>query len=278
MKNKLILQDGLGLSPNGTQISFTWGDIKGLRSKILYWDGIINLDSGIVQADERPGIGKLKSCGLYEDAYIKIEGPGDLNSLITIATRKKIKELLADKTINYSMSDLSEKIFIDSGDAVQTGGSLLHLMNSLPVISDTIPIDEILEFRFKRQDMHRNLINKINELEINVSDSENPGSSLKKAIHEIDVSCAELIQVYKESKFQWASGSVGINFNLNDIIKVATKTFAGSLLILTESQAAIAGMVAGAASVFTFERSYKINKIDKKNPFNYAIDVTKKFS
>ncbi|EPG9696359.1 DUF6236 family protein [Klebsiella aerogenes] len=272
MKNKIIMQHGLSILENGG-MQFNSGKIKNLNTKVLYWDGIMNIKGGFAVMSDTPDILTLKREGIYEDYRLKINKSGDLSKVIIEETKSKIIELLSNKQTNYLTDGISPEILIKAGVAEVEGGALFCLSNALPAIDESLPIEEVLEFREKRGDLHRALINHINSLEMRVLTSEFPGQELKKAIHEIDTGCAESISLYKERGIKFNLSNIKVNFNMKEIIAVSGSVYGGASLIMPQTGAAISGFAAGLASVFSWNDAIKINTIKLNHPFNYIAEI-----
>ncbi|HBQ2311533.1 MULTISPECIES: DUF6236 family protein [Klebsiella pneumoniae complex] len=276
MKNKLIMQHTLRTNDDAALI-FTTEELTGLNNKILYWDGIINLQFKFGMTIDTPEIDLLKKERLFEDVFplINENATGSIPNIFREATKNKILELLDNKEINYVTDGIHPNIMSESGMADPIGGSILHLTNSFPVIDDSIPIHEVLNFREKNKDLHRHLINLINALELRVLSAELPGNELKKAIHELDTGCAEAIYTYQKSNLKFNLSNIKVNFNMEKIIKISSAIYGGAQLILPTTCAAIAGILAGAVSTINWEDSIKIKNINRDNPFNYITELKK---
>lgn len=71
MKNKIIIQDGVARLSKG-RLSISHNELnKGLATKILYWDNIINLKSTFIKLDDSDIVTLLKSEKIFEDVYYK---------------------------------------------------------------------------------------------------------------------------------------------------------------------------------------------------------------
>lgn len=274
MKNKIIIQHGMSFFESGG-MQFKTGRIPNLNTKVMYWDGITNIKGGLAVMNDSPDILTLKKEGLFEDHQLFIKKSGSLTEIIADETKNIILSLLSDASTNYITDGISPSILMRSGMAASNGGALLNLTNALPMVDDSLNIDQILEFREKRGDMHRRLINHINSLELRVMSSEMPGLELKKAIQEIDTGCMDAISLYKESKIKFNLSNIKINFNMKEIIKITGSVYGGASLLLPQTGAIVAGVLAGAVSTFRWDDSVKIKKIDRAHPFNYIAEIQK---
>ncbi|AVW78016.1 MULTISPECIES: DUF6236 family protein [Klebsiella] len=277
MKNKIIIQDGVARLSKG-RLSISHNELnKGLATKILYWDNIINLKSTFIKLDDSDIVTLLKSEKIFEDVYYKSSEFGPRSSVMEKSITDKMMELLLDKTINYIADNLTISAETHDNKLIQNGGSILQMINVLPTPDDDTDIHKILEFRLKRKDHLRNLLNHINSLEIRVSNSENQAHELKKALNEIDIASSELTRLYKENIFKLNYSNIKFNFNMKEIIAVSAAVYGGSSILLPQSAAAVSGVLAGAASVIKWEDAISLRNIDKKSPFNYSAMISRDF-
>lgn len=282
MKNFILLQRYVALkkSENKSQ-SFSFNGnipISNIASKVLYWDKIVNLEINNIHPQETPEILHLKHEGIYESVPIDFfPFPIDDSFIDNFAesTKNKIIELLNNKSINYVIEDISKDIYADECISHGSSGSLIQLTNVLPFPDNNTHIDKLLEFRLKRGDMHRDLINAINTLELRVSSAENQAHELKSAINEIDIKCHEAIKAYKESGVNIDLTKIKFNLKLKDIVDISAKIYAGATFFLPHTSATYCAIAAGIASTMDFSESISIKGIDKSNPFNYVAEVNK---
>ncbi|HCT5193974.1 TPA: hypothetical protein OTZ41_000991 [Raoultella ornithinolytica] len=282
MKNILMLQRNVTLkrarrNPNELVLG---GEepIKNINSKILYWDKIVNLELEHIVPNEVPYITTLKREGIYESVHIDFY-PFPIDNFFiekfANATKDKIIELLENKSVNYVAEDISKDIYFNDCIINQTNGILIQLANALPFPDDRVPLDKVLEFRLKRKDMLRELLNHINTIELRVSSSENQAHELRAALNEIDIGCTNAIRAYKESGIKFQLTKVEFNFNMKDILAVSDSVFGGASMFLPRTTAASLAVMAGVISTLNIRASMQINRIDKKNPFNYTAEINK---
>ncbi|ELP0296182.1 TPA: hypothetical protein OUF01_000795 [Klebsiella michiganensis] len=282
MKNILMLQRNVTLkrarrNPNELVLGGA-EPIKNINSKILYWDKIVNLELEHIVPNEDSYITTLKREGIYESVHIDFY-PFPIDNFFiqnfANATKDKIIELLENKSINYVAEDISKDIYFNDCIINQTNGMLMQLANALPFPDDRVPLDKVLEFRLKRKDMLRELLNHINTIELRVSSSENQAHELRAALNEIDIGCTNAIRAYKESGIKFQLTKVEFNFNMKDILAVSGSVFGGTSMFLPRTTAASLAVMAGVISTLNIRASMQINRIDKKNPFNYTAEINK---
>ncbi|WP_181965202.1 hypothetical protein, partial [Klebsiella pneumoniae] len=110
-------------------------NIDNLVNKTLYWDSIVNLNTGLVGSPTSQDIETLRREGIFEDVKVDVIGEGEVSMLVAEATKSKILTLLDDKSINYIPDNLSPRVLVNEGIAHNTGGALIHIVNSMPFSS-----------------------------------------------------------------------------------------------------------------------------------------------
>ncbi|EMJ9261515.1 DUF6236 family protein [Klebsiella variicola] len=277
MKNKLLIQQNITFGAPGTIIFRGGNRIDNLVNKILYWDSIVNLNTGLVGISTNQDIKTLKREGLFEDIKVDIIGKGEVSMMVAEATKSKILTLLDDKSVNYIPDNLSPRTLVSDGVAHNTGGTLIHMVNTMPFIDVNTPLDKVLEFRNSRKEQLKNLTTTLNSMELRVLEAENQAMELKKVINEIDIACLELHRLYSEKKISLTPSDIKLNFNMKNILAIGASVYAGSSYLLPQTGAALAGLVGGALSVISWKSSVRIKGSYNTNPFSYTAEVRKHF-
>lgn len=277
MKNKIVIQRGVDY-PGAGGMSFTGGlGISDFEALVLYWDGIVNIPSPIVSLQDTEEIKTLRSQNLYEDHVIEIRQDGDMGDIHVNAIRAKLKEMLNDKSINYGVNGLPGRVFQNDPDSIEHQGTLIHLVNSLPYPKKGTPLDDLLEFRYRREDSLKSLMININEMETRVNSSPTPGDELKKTILDIDKSIQDLVKQYKEKGIKLDFSGLKVGFNKN-FLQVAMGAYKQASTILPLTESLIAATAAGISSFISWDNIIRINTVDKFHPMTYAFDVKKTFN
>ncbi|HBX0110807.1 TPA: hypothetical protein MFY10_25605 [Klebsiella pneumoniae] len=205
MENKLLIQQNISFGNPG-QITFRGGNnIDNLVNKVLYWDSIVNLNTGLVGSPINQDIETLRREGIFEDVKVDVIGEGEFSMMVATATNSKILTLLDDKSINYIPDNLSPRVLVNEGFAHNTGGALIHMVNSMPFIDVNTPLDEVLEFRQSRKEQLKHLTTTLNSMELRVLEAQNQAMELKKVMNEIDMACLEIYRLYNEKKLYFDS-------------------------------------------------------------------------
>ena len=247
----------------------------------LYWDKIITTNNNLINIsnDETPGIPELKREGLYTEVMLRINGSGDFATLLYDANMKFMIDSLARKDINFIASEADKVLIKNSNEVAPDNGELFTLINAIPEPDESVNIHDILEFRLKRKGELENLMNKINELNTRVLNSQNRDLELKVAINEIDKACADVIRLYGESRIKFNLSEVKFNFNIPEIVTNAGAAYFGAKSIgLPETGAILASATYGFSTFVNFSSAMSLRRIDKSNPFNYVGQMSVKLN
>ncbi|ELR5933825.1 hypothetical protein R4I52_004824 [Klebsiella pneumoniae] len=104
-------------------------------------------------------------------------------STIYDANMKFLIDSLARKDINFIASDASKVLINNKIEVSEYGGELLTLVNAIPEPDESVNINDVLEFRLKRKDNLKNLMDTLNTLNIRVMKAENKDHELKTVIN-----------------------------------------------------------------------------------------------
>ncbi|HBY0097166.1 TPA: hypothetical protein MIN48_26565 [Klebsiella pneumoniae] len=266
---------------NSVHIAQSNLNYRKLLINALYWDKIITTKNNLINISNNgtPGVPELKREGLFTEVMLPINGNGNFATILYEANMKFMIESLARKDINFIASEADKVLIKNSNEVAPDNGELFTLINAIPEPDESVNIHDVLEFRHKRQGELKNLMNKINELNIRVLKAENRDLELKAAINEIDTACAEVIRLYKESLIKFNLSKVKFNLSPLKIIAGAGGMYKGAKHFeLPETAAIISGIVGGVFTAIDFSESFSLRRIDKTNPFNYVGEMSKKLN
>ncbi|MEE3761358.1 DUF6236 family protein [Klebsiella pneumoniae] len=283
MENHVLMFPDMFINADNNSVHIAQSNLnyRKLLINALYWDKIITTNNNLINISNNgtPGVQQLKDEGLYSEVNLPITGGGDFATLIYEANMKFMIESLARKDINFIASDADKVLIRNTNEVAPNNGELFTLINAIPEPDESVNINDALEFRLKRKDNLKNLMNKINELNIRVLKAENRDLELKAAINEIDVACAEVIRLYNESMVKFNLSEVRFNFNVPEIATNAGAAYIGAKTIgLPETGAVLASIAYGVNTFVNFSSAMSLRKIDKSNPFNYVGEMSKKLN
>lgn len=284
MENQILLFPDMYVNSNTKEMrinSVKIGD-RNLKIASLYWDKIILTNNNIIHLgyDGEEGVIELKKEGILEEVKVNIElGNGDINDFLYQGMTAFLLKSIQRTDVNITANN-ANKVYISQNDIITPKqGELITFVNALPEPTPDTKLNDILEFRLKRKDELRNLMIKLNELEIRVLKSENKNLEIKAVINEIDKSCADVIRLYKERKMKFNLSNMKFNFSMKEVIKYAGTAYGGSLTIgLPQTTAIIAATAAGISTFVEVNDAFSFKNIDKANPFNYVGEMSTKLN
>ncbi len=283
MENHVLMFPDMFINADNNSIHIAESNLnyRKLLINALYWDKIITTNNNLINIsnDETPGIPELKREGLFTEVMLRINGSGDFATLLYDANMKFMIDSLARKDINFIASEADKVLIKNSNEVAPDNGELFTLINAIPEPDESVNIHDILEFRLKRKGELENLMNKINELNTRVLNSQNRDLELKVAINEIDKACADVIRLYGESRIKFNLSEVKFNFNIPEIVTNAGAAYFGAKSIgLPETGAILASATYGFSTFVNFSSAMSLRIIDKSNPFNYVGQMSVKLN
>ncbi|HDG8071619.1 TPA: hypothetical protein PCO50_001807 [Klebsiella pneumoniae] len=283
MENHVLMFPDMFINADNNSVHISQSNLnyRKLLINALYWDKIITTNNNLINVSNNgtPGVPELKMEGLFTEVMLPINGNGNFATILYEANMKFMIESLARKDINFIASEADKVLIKNSNEVAPDNGELFTLINAIPEPDESVNIHDVLEFRHKRQGELKNLMNKINELNIRVLKAENRDLELKAAINEIDTACAEVIRLYKESLIKFNLSKVKFNLSPLKIIAGAGGMYKGAKHFeLPETAAIISGIVGGVFTAIDFSESFSLRRIDKTNPFNYVGEMSKKLN
>ncbi|WP_373856640.1 DUF6236 family protein [Klebsiella variicola] len=283
MENHVLMFPDMFINADNNSVHIAQSNLnyRKLLINALYWDKIITTNNNLINVSYNgtPGVPELKREGLFTEVMLPINRNGNFATILYEANMKFMIESLARKDINFIASEADKVLIKNSNEVAPDNGELFTLINAIPEPDESVNIHDVLEFRHKRQGELKNLMNKINELNIRVLKAENRDLELKAAINEIDTACAEVIRLYKESLIKFNLSKVKFNLSPLKIIAGAGGMYKGAKHFeLPETAAIISGIVGGVFTAIDFSESFSLRRIDKTNPFNYVGEMSKKLN
>ncbi|WP_445237382.1 DUF6236 family protein [Klebsiella pneumoniae] len=283
MENHVLMFPDMFINANTNSVHIAQSNLnyRKLLINALYWDKIITTNNNLINIsnEETPGVPELKMEGLFTEVMLPINGGGALATILYDSNMKFMMDSLARKDINFIASEADKVLIKNSNEVAPDSGELFTLINAIPEPDESVNIHDILEFRLKRNGELKNLMNKINELNNRVLNSQNRDLELKVAINEIDKACADVIRLYSESRIKFNLSEVKFNFNIPEIVTNASAAYFGAKSIgLPETGAILASATYGFSTFVNFSSAMSLRRIDKSNPFNYVGQMSVKLN
>lgn len=164
---------------------------------------------------------------------------------------------------------------------IEEQGTAIELQRSIPIPTEDVPLEEILEFRQRRRDELLLFRSYIENLATEINSSSDSVDALKKAQRNIDEACKNLMIVTREWRAPIYLANFSSNFNL-DLKKAATSAYAAWLSLsemgLPETTSIIGAGITGLQSQISIKSDIKFRSFKKAtSPFKYAYSISKQF-
>lgn len=281
-------------------------DPMDLRRYLLYWDYIDFPHVNFIGPDTHwdQDVKLLKQENIFQVSQIqipkpKLDIPNQTPSMTIGAETWTVEELnevnrIAQYHIARTRTEKENNLWsiVQSGNEIHLPVSLpshdiieSNLINCLPVLSENVNINNILEFKEKRKDQLLRFRRALDNLNENINKEENAVSAVVRAKEEIELSLVELHKVLDETKLEKFVSTLKVYLDLNDsaLIKyfVAAGLFGAGATLMNLSGILGAGLgLAINASLSMCTK--KIPKIDtlagelRDYAYLYEIDNYKK--
>lgn len=196
-----------------------------LRQYLLYWDKIDFPQNNIISFGETPEIQYLKEAGVLKQTNVKVYLSGELTELYLKSQLKALEINNKNEKGSWTLGQENIELVLPKSESVLDRGLEVELYNSLPVPSEEVSLEDILNFKEKRKDELLYFRNLMDNLYIELLKSADSERAINAYIGRLQKGIMELDQVMKESKLSKFKGSVKIQFDLKEAI---INTFLGA--------------------------------------------------
>ena len=254
-------------------ISSTGGlDPSELRFSLLYWDKFVFPRSNLLGFGGGEAEEFLISAGVLQKPIYTFSG-GDFASLVFDTYMRAFSDLENKEPGIWSLSQGEKSLFINSAaNLIDHSGLSLELIRAIPVPAAEVPLNEILEFKERRNAELMIFRAHIDKLVFEIQNSPARTDEFNRIAKEIDAACADLLKVGREWQWPVHFSDFKANFNLDpDKFLRAVKT-GWELLepygpIAQTSAAAVSGLV----STINVKPDISLRSIKApRGPFRYA--------
>jgi Family of unknown function (DUF6236) len=226
-----------------------------LRKCLLYWERLEVPNNNIIHLGSTSEMEELASLGALSRTDIRVETSGPLVDLWIDALFQVYENLNRDEPGLWSLAQTGDSLEIPAKFSQSTRGLQIELISALPVPDESVPFEDILQFRQRRTDELEALRIRINELYQKVLSAPDFHAAQVTAIESLQLAIADLRRSMNETFLTRVLRSAKFEFNLG--------TLAGVLLGLTTSEFPLnilSGLGGGALSSIKFEKGGFIPK------------------
>ncbi|MEK3756725.1 DUF6236 family protein [Bacillus sp. FSL K6-6483] len=147
---------GIVISPKfevfGTTIGFGFTGIEGfdLRKYLMYWDKLDFPNNSALGISSTPDIDFLEKCGVLQRTFIQTKG--NLEKVFPEAQLSAFRKNNKKEPGCWSLAQSTSKLNLLKEDVEQSRVLEVELYQCLPVPTEDVSLDEILEFKQRRND------------------------------------------------------------------------------------------------------------------------------
>ena len=275
--NGLIVSCPIAINGDDIKITRSALDPQELRFALMFWDRLSWPMLYGIQIHGGRDEWFLKDAGILERPTYNITGkqaPALQQSLVEDYTVKEL-ENPGKWAIGTGENSIKSAELIDE----DSSGTLISLLNSIPIPTPEVPLTEILEFRQRRRSELLSFREHLELMIAEISKADNGEQELKNKIAELDAACANLVKTANEWQFPVALSDfrASINFDIKKILGGAYAAFKiGQDLKLDLTSSAIMGVAGGVAGSINVGADIKFRPAKlETSPYKYAYHIQK---
>jgi hypothetical protein len=254
-------------------------DPHALRHALLFWDKLVWPSNNLIDVTSGQDIVYLEAAKILERPRYSLSGSIDVESIV----RSQLEEFKKREAAENGVWDLcqnSSLLLEASGEMIPGGGLGIELVDAIPVPDKDVPLNEILEFKRKRNDEFTALRTELDSLGRAINTAQDPAAELKRTIAQIDKSCADVLRVSGEWQFpiRLSNQKMALDLKPFEVLAggIAAATLASSAALSTTYTvlSGIGGAVLAAKSAIKITGDIGLQGIKRRmSPFAYVADV-----
>ena len=147
-KKGIVISPPFQALPQGVQCGGS-PDPQDVRKYLLYWDEIDYPDNNIISIGLSDDLSFLEGCGVLKRTRIIFQGSGLIDGTVFITAQEQaFRNNEKQEQGKWSLAQLSTNQFYTN--TLPETGVEFELLNCLPVPQSDVPLNDILEFKQKR--------------------------------------------------------------------------------------------------------------------------------
>lgn len=263
----LVVSAPVRISGTTFHLERTGLDPQELRSNLLFWDRLAYPDNNFIGIGAGSDEEFLLSEGILFRPRAIISGGGDAATAFAKAHVAAFRYLDEREPGHWSLARGERSISFDDDEVTEGRGLMLRLYDAIPVPNEDVPLQEVLEFRAKREAELVALRHYIDEIYLEVERGPDKSLAELSALSKLDTAIADHIKSTKEAPFQIRLSGLDIKFDWKSVaIGIGAHQAAASTLPLSSSL--LVG--AGASALAMVSATAGLKKREKsKSPFEY---------
>ena len=252
-----------------------------LRFSLLYWDKLAWPKSRGIDFGENHDALFLRQSGILSRPVPKRDTFSALGDILLHGQFSILKELDMIQPGQWAMAQGENSLSLhpDFKESTKSGDWVVELHRAIPIPAGDVPLQEILEFKYRRRDELLLLRSHFEALASEISVSSDPEITLRDKIAEVDSACANLLEVGREWRWPIKLGSWNASITVEPV-KMAS--YAAGFATAADrvysvgmpACMAIAAATALASTLSLKPSSFEFQGIKRpRNPYRYAYSI-----
>lgn len=272
----LIISNPLELK-GSTIVSSEPIDGQDLRSSLMYWDRLALPQNNIFGFAQDPDINYLESAGILSQPRFETYGRVVIEDLFLNVQFTTLEAFEKKEKGVWSISGGRNSIVSDK--APRHTGTMIQLLNAVPVPGEDVPLAEILEFKAKRRDELLKFREYFESLSDRITTASDSMDELERTLKEVDLACSDLVKTTREWQYpvKLANSHASVNFDITKASGAATAMYTlleKTPLSLSATTTSIAAAGAALLSQFKLGGDLAFQRIKRpSSPYKYAYFV-----
>ena len=250
-------------------------DPQELRFALLFWDRLVWPSSRNIYFSSGPDELFLESTGILSRPDYTIDGDGAQG--IARGQMQAFLDLERGEPGAWAMAQGENSLLLKDAHFEEGEGALIELHHAIPIPTEDVPLNEILEFKERRHDELILMRHQLETFILEIERAEDKPLTLQKQIAELDNACANLLKVGKEWQFPVYLSNIKASFTLSPtklLPAIGGGWKLGEPYGLTAATTVAA--VFGTASTLEIKGDYGLRSVKRpQNPYRYAYQIHK---
>lgn len=269
----IVICPPLEISGTRLHIKSTNLDPQELRFALLFWDCLVWPSSRAIYIESGHDETYLQTAGILRRPDYTFNG--DIAQSLAKSQIQAYMDLDRAEPGAWAFSQGENSLLLADGFIEEGTGTLIELHRAIPIPKHDVPLEEILEFKRRRQDELKLLRHHLETFSKEIERAGDSVNALQARINEVDQACANLLLVGKEWQFPIYLSNLKASFNfkpLASVPAVAAAWMAGQTYGLPV--AAAAAGIAGVVSTFELKADYGMRAAKRPvSPYRYAYRI-----
>lgn len=199
-----------------------------LRHYLLYWDKIDYPSNNGVYTELSEDEMYLESIGLLKRTHTIFNGSFMINPEIFIISQvNALKVNSKNKGEIWTLAQPTSNIILPKNQCTQIKNIQVELYDCLPVPSQDVSIEEILEFKERRGNDLKEFRYLLDEMYDSIINNCDIDFAKDKCIERLQNKVIDINKIMSESKIKRFFSNVKIELNINELVSAGVKIFAG---------------------------------------------------